>query len=144
MNPVDTVLSRLENPKSSGRDRWRSVCPACGGTNKSALSVGLRDDDAVLIKCFKGCDVSQVLGAIGLEQADLFPRSDGPGSGREPLKRKMMVSARQAIDLIEFECVLVWTAAFNLANGHALSPEDLDRLGIAGRRIQAVIDEVRA
>ena len=55
-----------------------------------------------------------------------------------------MMSLRQAVDLIEFECMLVWTAAFNIANGHALTTDDLERLAIAGQRIQATIDEARA
>jgi hypothetical protein len=59
-------------------------------------------------------------------------------------RRPPAVTARQAIEVIEFECLLVWTAAFNLANGHALTADDLDRLTIAAARIQAVIDEVRA
>jgi hypothetical protein len=144
MRPIDTVLGRLNNPKPTGRDRWRSICPSCGGSNASAFSVGIRIDDAVLLKCHKGCDIGQVLAAMCLEMADLYPRSDGPGGGSPPLRRRAMMSARQAIDLIEFECLLVWTAAFNLANGHALTADDLSRLAVAGRRVQAAIDEVRA
>lgn len=144
MRPIDTVLGRLDNPKPTGRDRWRSACPSCGGSNASALSIGIGDDDAVLIKCFKGCDVSQVLVAMGLEMQDLFPPGPEPGGGRPPLKRRAMVSARQAIDLIEFETLLVWTAAHNLAAGHTLKPDDLARLDVASQRIQAAIDEVRS
>ena len=144
MTPIDVVLARLDNPKANGRDRWRSICPSCGGSNASALSVGIGHDDAVLLQCFKGCDVAQVVGAMGLEMADLFPRVEGSGRGRSPLKRRAMLSARQAIDLIEFECLLVWTAAANLANGYALTPSDRERLATAGWRIQSVIDEVRS
>lgn len=144
MRPIDAVLARLDNPKPTGRDRWRSICPSCGGSNASALSVGIGHDDAVLLRCFKGCDVAQVIGAIGLEMADLFPRADGPGGGRPPMRRRGMLSARQAIDLLEVEYMLVWTAAFNLANGHSLTPDDLERLTIAARLLQGAIDEVRA
>ena len=144
MNPIDLVLSRLANPKPNGQDRWRSLCPHCGGTNASALSIGVGQNDAVLITCFKGCDVIEVVGAIGLQLSDLFPRVDTPGGGSSSLKPRKMMSLRQAVDLIEFECVLVWTAAFNLANGHALTTDDLERLAIAGQRIQATIDEARA
>ena len=144
MRPIDAVLARLDNPKSTGRDRWRSICPSCGGSNASAFSIGIRDDDAVLLTCHKGCDIGQVVAAMGLDLADLFPRADGPGSGRVPLKRRAMLSARQAIDLLEVEFMLVWTAAFNLANGHALTPDDLDRLAVASQCIRAAIDEVRA
>ena len=114
------------------------------GSNASALSVGIGHDDAVLLRCFKGCDIAQVTDALGLDMADLFPRADRPGGGRPPMRRRGMLSARQAIDLLEVEYMLVWTAAFNLANGHALTPDDLGRLTIAAGLLQAAIDEVRA
>ena len=41
--PIDTVLDRLAQYKlrTNGRDRWRACCPAHGGKNPSALSVGI-------------------------------------------------------------------------------------------------------
>ena len=138
--PIDLVLSHLDNPKPSGRDRWRCACPACGG-NKSALSVGVGNDDAVLIRCWKGCDVAAVVDALGLQLHELFPPN--PKSS-PPLKRRGLLTAAQALEVIAFECLLTWTAAFNLANGHALTTDDLDRLAIAAQRIQALVVEVRA
>jgi hypothetical protein len=145
MTPIDQVLQRLDSPRPTGRDRWRVACPVCGGGNRSTLSVGVGDGGAVLLKCFKsGCGPDEIVGALGLELADLFPRQDGPGAGGASLRRRAMLSPRQAINLIEFECLLVWTAAFNLAHGYALTPDDLQRLHLAGQRIQATIDEVGA
>lgn len=142
---VEQLLLRLHDPKPTGRDRWRCACPACGSTNRSTLSVGIGDTGAVLLKCWKsGCSPEQIARAVGLQLEDLFPRIGTSAGGSAPLKRRAMLSARQAIDLIEFECLLVWTAASNLANGYVLTPPDRERLATAGRRIQAVIDEVRA
>ena len=138
--PIDVVLSRLDDPKPNGRDRWRSRCPACGG-NKSALSVGIGNDDAVLIQCFKGCEVAAVVDAMGLRLQDLFPPKL---TGSPPLQRRGMLTAGQALDVIARECLLTWTAAFNLANGHALTEMDLEQLMIASRRIQALALEVRS
>ena len=138
--PIDVVLSRLDDPKPNGRDRWRSRCPACGG-NKSALSVGIGNDDAVLIQCFKGCEVAAVVDAMGLRLQDLFPPKL---TGSPPLQRRGMLTAGQALDVIARECLLTWTAAFNLANGHALTEMDLGQLMIASRRIQALAIEVRS
>ena len=138
--PIDLVLSRLDDPKQSGRDRWRSSCPACGG-NKSALSVGIGYEDAVLIQCFKGCDVESVVAAMGLQLHDLFPPKL---AGSPPLRRRGMLAAVQVLDVIAFECLLTWTAAFNLANGHALSADDLGRLMVAGQRIQSLALEARS
>lgn len=48
--PIDVVLSRLEGYRlrPNGPDRWRACCPAHGGSNPTALSVGVSADDAVL------------------------------------------------------------------------------------------------
>jgi hypothetical protein len=141
--PIDLVLSRLAPFKlrENGRDRWRACCPAHGGSNPSALSVGIGNDGAVLLRCWHGCTVDQVAGVLGLEMSDLFPPRESHGA---PLKRRALLSAQQCLDVIAFECLLTWTAAFNLANGHALTPDDLQRLAVAGGRIQALAAEVRA
>ena len=143
MRPVDLVLSRLDRPRPCGRDRWRCACPSCGG-NKSALSIGVGVDDAVLLRCWKGCDVEAVVAALGLDLHDLFPPALPNGNSFPAPSRRRLLSAAQALDLIQFECLLTWTAAFNLANGHALTADDLDRLGVAARRIQTLASEVRA
>lgn len=139
--PADTVLSRLE-AKPNGRDRWRCACPVCGERNRSTLSIGVGETGAVLLKCWKsGCSPEQIAAAVGLELSDLFPPRD---SYAPPAKRRRLITAGQALEVVEFEATLVWVAAQNLANGHALTPDDLARLSAAVQRINGVIDEVRA
>jgi hypothetical protein len=79
--PIDMVLSRLAPFKlrENGSDRWR-CCPAHGGSNPSALSVGVGDNGAVLLKCWHGCSADKVAGSLGLELADLFPPRESHGA----------------------------------------------------------------
>lgn len=144
--PIDVVLSRLEGYRlrPNGPDRWRACCPAHGGSNPSALSVGIGADDAVLLKCWHGCDAHEVAHALGLELADLFPPRPSAGGGAGPARRRGLLTAMQALEVIEFESLLTWTAAFNIANGHALTADDLGRLAVAAERIQAVAVEARS
>lgn len=141
--PIDAVLSRLAqfNLRDNGRYRWRACCPRHGGSNPSALSIGIGDTGAVMLKCWHGCTADEIAGAIGLDLADLFPPRENHSA---PLKKRALLSARQCMDVIAFETMLVGTAAFNLANGHALTVDDLQRLGVACGRIQALATEVRA
>jgi hypothetical protein len=141
--PIDLVLARLAPFKlhENGQNRWRACCPAHGGSNPSALSVGLGDTGAVMLKCWHGCSADEVASALGLELSDLFPPRESHGV---PLKKRALVSAQQCLDVVAFETMLVGTAAFNLANGHALTPDDLQRLAVACGRIQALAAEVRA
>jgi hypothetical protein len=146
MRPIDLVLSRLDGFKlrESGRDRWRSCCPAHGGSNPSALSIGIGSDDTVLLRCWSGCDVDQVVQALGLDLADLFPMKREFGHGVPPPKRRRLLSAAQCLEVVSFECLLVWVAARNLAAGHPLTDVDLHRLDVAAERIQSLAGEVRA
>ena len=54
-----------------------------------------------------------------------------------------MLSYGQALELIQFSCLLVWTS-IHLVNGHALAQDDLQWLSLAGSRIQAVVAEAHA
>ena len=58
-------------------------------------------------------------------------------SGRRPRS----FNARQALECLEFECLLVAVAAGNMAAGVALTDEDRARLGVACGRVQVIVDE---
>lgn len=140
--PIDVVLDRLAQyrVRPHGRDRWRACCPAHGGTNPSALSIGIGNDDAVLLRCWSGCEVHEIAQALGLELHDLFPPK--PQGHATPKPRRIgMLTTGQALDLIRAECNLIWVAAHNLAAGHALAPADLQRLSTAANRVENLIME---
>jgi hypothetical protein len=142
--PIDLLLSRLDGFKlrENGRDRWRACCPAHGGTNASTLSVGVGNDDAVLLKCWHGCDVEQIVGALGLELTDLFPPKPTNGHGSGPLKKRRLITDRQALDLLHDEAQLVALCAANIANGVELTDDDRSRVLTAAGRVCILRDEV--
>lgn len=144
--PIDTVLERLGPFKlrENGRDRWRAICPAHGGSNPSALSVGIRADDAVLLKCWHGCSADQVARALGLELSDLFPKRPQAGGGTAPLKRRRLISAGQALDLLDGEMTLAMVCAADMAQGKELAEETRQRLLQGAARVAVLRDEVRA
>ncbi len=137
---IDLLLSRLPDHKPTGRDRWRSGCPVCGGSSKSALSIGIGDTGAVLVTCFKGgCGPDEIAGAVGLVIEDLFPPREAAG---RPLARRRMISDRQALDLMHEESNLVFVAAANIGNGIELTDVDRARLLQAAARIAYLREEV--
>ncbi|MGB3327406.1 MAG: AAA family ATPase, partial [Thermomicrobiales bacterium] len=69
-SPIERVLTRLEGVKRAGPG-WMALCPAHDDRTPS-LSITEGDDGRVLVKCFTGCEVSDIVAAIGLEQRDLF------------------------------------------------------------------------
>jgi hypothetical protein len=67
-----------EARRSGGQ--YEAICPA-HEDRKASLSVKEGDDGKILVKCFAGCETEDVVAALGLRMADLFPDRDGrPGS----------------------------------------------------------------
>ena len=140
MSPIDTVLSRLDYVKPTRPDRWRSSCPACRGSSKSALSVGIGDNGSVMFTCFKtGCDVSSIAAALSLDLEDLFPPRDAHATTP---RRRSMLTAGQALDVLDDEANFVFTAACNLANGVELSDADRARCIDAAAHVAYLLGEV--
>ncbi len=98
----------------------------------------------MLLKCWHGCDIEQIVGALGLEIADLFPPKPENGHGAGPLKRRRLLTAGQTLDLVNDELQLVALAASNIANGVELSDDDRARLLTAAGRVAYLRDEVKA
>src|ERR1039457_2660207 len=70
--PIQQVLDLLEGVRP-GTDGYTALCPAHGDT-RSSLSIGEGDDGRVLLKCFAGCETQEIVDALDLDMADLFPR----------------------------------------------------------------------
>jgi len=96
-------------------------------------------EGAVLVHCFAGCTVDAVLGALGLELSDLFPPREKSGS--EPQRQPRLLTAPQALELLEAEATFIAVAARNIANGVTLTQPDLDRLLLAAGRVGWLRDQ---
>ncbi|MCK4601367.1 MAG: hypothetical protein KAU28_02805, partial [Phycisphaerae bacterium] len=81
MADVQAILSRLKKVKGAGHGKWSALCPA-HADKKPSLSVGLGDNGKVLLHCHAGCDVKDIIAAIGLKESDLFP--DKPITAPKP------------------------------------------------------------
>lgn len=128
---TDTLLSRLDNVKTTGPNKWVARCPAHDDRGPS-LAVRELEDGRVLLHCFAGCSVDEVVGAVGLEMSDLFPPrpiQDGHKRERHPF------SAGDALRCLDFEATLVLVAAQDVLAGKSLSVTDRERLAVAVERI---------
>jgi hypothetical protein len=68
---LEEFVSRLAGVKRT-TNGYVARCPAHEDTEQS-LSVAAGDDDRVLLKCFAGCAATEIVTALGLTMADLFP-----------------------------------------------------------------------
>lgn len=136
---VDTVLSRLERVRRTGKDRWVARCPAHKDRTAS-LSLRELDDGRVLCHCFAGCEVGAVLGAVGLDLADLYPPRDGAGAGRPSERRPF--SVRDLIRALQSELSVVLVLLADMAAGRVASEADRRRAIKARDRCAALIEEL--
>lgn len=125
MNPIENVLGRLEKVKQRQPGQWSACCPAHADKGPS-LSIRETNEGAVLLHCFAGCEVRDVVAAMGLELHELFPPRDVPPG--TPKRTARLLTAGQALELLANEAVLVFTSAATLLKGRPLSIADKDRL----------------
>lgn len=125
---AETLLSRLEKVKRSGTGSWLACCPAHADKTPS-LTIREVDDGRVLLHCFGGCSVEEVLGAVSLGFDALFPPK--PIDGAKPLRRPF--PAADVLEALSHETGLVAIAACRLARGERIEAQ---RLLLAAERIE--------
>lgn len=70
MSNIDRVLDRLDKVKKSGKG-WMACCPAHDDRSPSMAVTEL--DGKIVFNCFSGCTFSEIVGALGMEEKDMFP-----------------------------------------------------------------------
>ena len=136
MNPnTDTLLARLEKVRPTGDGTWKACCPA---HSDRTPSLSIKDDGGkILIHCFGGCPVADVVAAVGFELSDLMPPKESQSG---PVRQRWM--PRQAMEAVAREALIVCLAADELKAGRALSDDDVRRVGEAATRIRDAAREV--
>lgn len=130
---VEQLLSRLDGVRENGRGRWLARCS--GHEDRSpSLSIRELDDGRVLVHCFAGCTVDEVVGGAGLELQDLFP--DKPQAQDFVKGERRPFPAADVLRAIADESLLVAVAAGNIGQGVELTAEDRERIFVAADRIQ--------
>ena len=132
---AEILLSKLDKVKRTGPNRWHASCPAHDDKVPS-LSIRETDTGSILVHCFAGCSVHEIVHAAGLELSDLFPPRLA-GDHARPERRPFPAS--DALRAIGFEALVVCAAAAALATGEPLSAVDRERLLQAGERIQSAL-----
>lgn len=130
---TDELLSRLDKVK--GRNgRWIACCPAHDDRSPS-LTIAEGDDGRILLHCFGGCPVENVVGAVGLSLSDIMPEGPAPSIPAKHLR----FNASQVLEAMAFNAMIVALLASDMGQGKPLSTENKDKLtAIAGEFQQAL------
>jgi len=131
------ILSRLDGVRQHGNS-WRADCPNGHGKARGSLSIAEADDGRVMLHCFACHDTPGILGALGLEMADLFPgriKDPSPEGRRKASEAFKQHGWRAALGVLAREATVVVIAAQDMLGGQALPGPDYDRLRMAEERI---------
>jgi exonuclease VII small subunit len=148
--PVDRILAQLEGVRRSGPG-WRANCPI-GHKSRGTLAIAESDAGGVLMHCHAGCAAAEIVAAVGLTLADLYPPREraeqSAADRRENRERLALASVRQAAELLAVEGYVLEAALSMHERGECLSAEDAERLRTARKRIAgacaALAREVRS
>lgn len=71
---VDKFLSKLNGVRSTSNG-WEARCPCRNDDDNPSLSIGLGQDDKVLVTCHRGqgCSVDEICRTVGMQIVDLYP-----------------------------------------------------------------------
>lgn len=134
-----TLLARLDRVRQTAPDRWVARCPAHEDRSPS-LSVRELPDGTVLVRCFVGCSVADIVGAVGLQLADLFPERLPAGEHHRAPRRAPPVPPADLWRLVRHEVHVLVIAAEDLAAGRALDEESLAAVRRAHTNLRAALE----
>jgi len=76
---IDNLLSRLNGVKRNGNNGWLALCP---GHNDHEPSLSIAESDGkILLHCYAGCELADILKPLNLEAKDLFLNSSETTGG---------------------------------------------------------------
>lgn len=133
--PVENFLARVEGVRQMRADQWSACCPAHSDRHPSLL-ISVGDDGRVLLYCYASCSGAEIVAAVGMSLADLFVQRLTEDEGRRHRRRRPTVSAKDAINVLEHERLVVMAIVNDIQRGHTPTPDDLARLADAGRKIE--------
>jgi len=134
---INTLLSKLDKVKPNGSGKWLTLCPAHPDRSPS-LAIKQTDDGKILIHCFAGCQVTDIVAAVGLELSDLMPNDPAYKKGSKP----PAFNKYELFDRLAFEAVILSLAIRQLLNGEMLEQSDLSRVAQAENVINSIAMEV--
>jgi len=131
---ADTLLSLLKKVRKTSPKSWTACCPAHNDKSPS-LAVSESDDGTVLVHCFGGCSVHEVVGAVGLELEDLFPPKET--HHRKPEGRPFQ--AADVLRLMAWESMVVSMTAATMRE-RQLTAKEIDRVIDSAVKINAALN----
>ena len=132
---AEAFISRLQKAKPLGPGRWIACCPAHEDRTPS-MTVRELEDGRVLVHCFGGCSVENILGAVGMSFDALFP--DRSPDDYDPALRCPFPAA-DVLSALRDEIQVLAIIAGDMERKRTISATDMARLELARQRFEAAL-----
>jgi hypothetical protein len=138
------LLARLDRVRQTGPGRWAACCPCHDSASKASLAIREMQDGRVLVHDFGGCTVADVLGAVGLTFADLFPERietsrEATGDRRYRSRERLPFDAGTMLRALHADVLMVASIVSRFLDNNLIDDADRDALWrCAGRLAEAV------
>jgi hypothetical protein len=132
------LLSSLDKVRQVGQSRWTALCPAHADKSPS-LAIREIDGDRILLHCFGGCSVHEVVAAVGMEISDLFPERPLTYDGKQPRERRPF-NPQDILKIMAFEAGIAALYAADLLRGYQPTDDETMRLLTAYERLQSAVE----
>jgi hypothetical protein len=130
---IEKFITRLDGVKNLGRGRYTALCPS--HQDKSPSLVISEKDGKILFHCFSGCEPADVLAAVGLTFADLYPDRPAYSKGQ----RTAAFNPYDVLKCLARESGIVTLAAAQVSTGHPLTTADAERVALAHERLRDAV-----
>lgn len=137
MSQLEHLLSHLTKVKGRAGN-YVACCPA--HEDKTPSLAVKEQDGKIILHCFAGCSVENIVGAVGMEMTDLFPP---PEPTYKPVP-KVRFFATDLLKVLHLEAQIVAVCAYDMAKGKKLQPVDLERVQLAYQRINEAVEAANA
>jgi len=129
---AEKILDRLESVHEKGPGRWIAKCPA---HPDKTPSLAIRDvDGKLLLHCFAGCSLHEIVSAAGVELSDLFPN--------KPRSHKAISKPFPAADILRClsgDITVLMLVASDLARSENLDSNTKERLMKSAQRLSSAL-----
>tara|TARA_R110000787_G_scaffold93444_6_gene195717 strand:- start:1064 stop:1477 length:414 start_codon:yes stop_codon:yes gene_type:complete len=131
------ILARFSKVYKSGDDEYQCLCPSHDDRN---ASLGLKfKEDKMILNCFAGCSMQDILDAIGLSWGDVMPDS----KPNEYKHEKMRFNPYAVIKASKQDILFIAVCSAHVAAGNALEKNDREKLFQITERLRELYDNIK-
>lgn len=131
MISIGEILSRFNGVKESGNSQWQCQCPVHKDKTAS-LGVKLKEN-RVLINCFAGCSIEDILSATDLTFEDIMP--DKRGEHHAPMNQ--VWNPYSVLKALKDDVLFVFLCARHMDQGKRLLDVDKNKLSEVTDRLRS-------